>query len=182
MEGGLAIRQAGFMGAWARTYYPESTIEAVMRATRDREFSINPRVLGNEIMALYNKQFYSGRAYARAQNIRPKFIAAYDRVFAAVDVIVMPTTPTQAWKHEDVTDKVAALEHALFELFGSAPRNTRPFNFTGHPAISVPTEKMNNLPVGLQIVAPVFRDDLTLRVAQAYASAVPFADHLKVGS
>ena len=53
---------------------------------------------------------------------------------------------------------------------------TFPFNLTGQPAISVPcglTEA--GLPVGLQIVGPIHRDDLVLRAAYAFEQARPFS-------
>jgi len=180
-EGGLAIREVGYMGAWARTWYPESTIEAVMRETLTGGERLNPNAVGRNLLALYNRQFYSGRVYARAQNVRSKFITAYEKAFADVDVLVMPTTAIQAPVFEPIPNLLDALEFALNRT-NAAIQNTMPFNYTGHPALSVPVEKRNGLPVGLQIVAPFFKDDLTLRVAQAYASSVPFADFVKVGA
>jgi aspartyl-tRNA(Asn)/glutamyl-tRNA(Gln) amidotransferase subunit A len=47
-----------------------------------------------------------------------------------------------------------------------------PFNLTQQPSISVPCGfTAAGLPVGLQIVAPMFREDLVLRVAHAYEQA-----------
>ena len=49
---------------------------------------------------------------------------------------------------------------------------TYPFNLTGQPAITVPcgfTEQ--GLPVGLQIVGPIYGDELVLRVANTYQAA-----------
>jgi amidase len=179
-EGGLGIRQVGYMGAWARGWYPESTIEAVMRETIIGGDRLNPNMIGRLLLGLYNRDIYSGRVYARAQNIRAKYVAAYDALWSDFDVLIMPTTPTQAPLFEPIRDKLAALEHAL-TVTNVGVANTQPFNFTGHPAISVPVEKKSGLPVGMQIVAPFFRDDLTLQVAQAYAQAVPFDDYIKVG-
>ncbi|MSQ70081.1 MAG: amidase [Betaproteobacteria bacterium] len=51
---------------------------------------------------------------------------------------------------------------------------TYPFNMTGQPAATVPcgfTKK--GLPVGLQIVGPMYQDALVLRAGHAYESAVP---------
>ncbi len=54
---------------------------------------------------------------------------------------------------------------------------TYPFNLTGQPAITVPcgfTEQ--GLPAGLQIVGPLYSDELVLRAAHAYQTARPTAD------
>jgi aspartyl-tRNA(Asn)/glutamyl-tRNA(Gln) amidotransferase subunit A len=51
-------------------------------------------------------------------------------------------------------------------------RNTRPFNVWGLPAVSVPCGfTKGGLPIGLQIAGPQWREELVLRLAQAYESA-----------
>lgn len=51
-----------------------------------------------------------------------------------------------------------------------------PFNFTGHPAASVPCGfGANGLPVGLQIVGRRYDDALVLRASRAFERAQPFA-------
>jgi aspartyl-tRNA(Asn)/glutamyl-tRNA(Gln) amidotransferase subunit A len=52
------------------------------------------------------------------------------------------------------------------------PRNTRPFNVLGLPALSVPCGfTAAGLPIGLQIVGKAFDEAGILRVAQAYEQA-----------
>ena len=54
---------------------------------------------------------------------------------------------------------------------------TYPFNLTQQPALSVPCGfTSEGLPVGLQLVAPQYREDLVLRAAHAFQSAT---DHLR---
>jgi aspartyl-tRNA(Asn)/glutamyl-tRNA(Gln) amidotransferase subunit A len=86
-------------------------------------------------------------------------------VFASVDLLVTPATPTPAPLISDLKAKPEALRPAELKLL----RNTRPFNMWGLPAISVPcgfTE--GGLPIGLQIAGPRWREDLVLRMALAY--------------
>jgi aspartyl-tRNA(Asn)/glutamyl-tRNA(Gln) amidotransferase subunit A len=49
-----------------------------------------------------------------------------------------------------------------------------PFNLTQQPAITVPCElSSEGLPIGLQLVGPMFDDALVLRAARAFESACP---------
>jgi amidase len=180
-EATLAVRGSGFYGAFARTFYPEDTIAAITRAWQHNQELLDPRALLNLMAGEFSRKYWAGRLYAKAQNVRPGYIAAYDKVLADVDVLVMPTTVTQAPKFEPVGDPATALDFALQSpVSQSAVLNTRPFNFTGHPALSVPTEKRDGLPVSIQLVGRMFDDALLLRAAQAFTDAVPFEEWLAV--
>ena len=85
--------------------------------------------------------------------------------FAEVDLLVTPTTPMPAPAIADLRANPEALRPAELKLL----RNTRPFNVWGLPAISVPCGfTQSGLPIGLQIAGPHWREDLVLRLAQAY--------------
>jgi aspartyl-tRNA(Asn)/glutamyl-tRNA(Gln) amidotransferase subunit A len=88
--------------------------------------------------------------------------------FAEVDLLVTPTMPIPAPAIAGLKRDPAALRPAELALL----RNTRPFNVWGLPAISVPCGfTKNGLPIGLQIAGPHWREDLVLRLAQAYEEA-----------
>jgi aspartyl-tRNA(Asn)/glutamyl-tRNA(Gln) amidotransferase subunit A len=88
--------------------------------------------------------------------------------FAEVDLLVTPTMPIPAPAIAELKKDPAALRPAELALL----RNTRPFNVWGPPAISVPCGfTKSGLPIGLQIAGPHWREDLVLRVAQAYERA-----------
>lgn len=54
---------------------------------------------------------------------------------------------------------------------------TFPFNFSRQPALTVPCGFTDSeLPVGLQIVGPIYEDARTLRAARAYQEAYPTTD------
>jgi amidase/aspartyl-tRNA(Asn)/glutamyl-tRNA(Gln) amidotransferase subunit A len=54
---------------------------------------------------------------------------------------------------------------------------TYPFNFTGHPAVSLPAGLTDDgLPVGLQLVAPMFSDDALLAASAAFERVRPWHD------
>jgi amidase len=180
-EATLAVRGSGFYGAFARTFYPEDTIAAITRAWQHNQDLLDPRALLSLMAGEFSRKYWAGRLYAKAQNVRPGYIAAYDKALAEVDVLIMPTTVTQAPKFEPVSDPSTALDFALQSpISQSAVLNTRPFNFTGHPALSVPCEKRDGLPVSIQLVGRMFDDALLLRAAQAFTDAVPFDEWLAV--
>lgn len=86
-------------------------------------------------------------------------------IFADVDLLITPTTPTPAPTIVELKADPEALRPAELKLL----HNTRPFNVWGVPAISVPcglTKK--GLPIGLQIAGPHWREDLVLQLARAY--------------
>ena len=88
--------------------------------------------------------------------------------FASVDLLVTPTIPIPAPAIADLRKDPAALRPAELILL----RNTRPFNVWGLPAISVLCGfTKGGLPIGLQIAGPHWREDLVLRLAQAYERA-----------
>lgn len=96
--------------------------------------------------------------------------------FASFDVLVTPTagcpplTTAELQPPEDKPWKAGAI-HALIGAF------TLPFNVTGQPAISLPlAETSDGLPVGVQLVAGMGRDDLLLRLAAQFEEALPWAD------
>jgi aspartyl-tRNA(Asn)/glutamyl-tRNA(Gln) amidotransferase subunit A len=95
--------------------------------------------------------------------------------FAEVDVLVTPTTPMPAPAIADLRANVEALRPAELKLL----RNTRPFNVWGLPAISVPCGfTQSGLPIGLQIAAPHWCEDLVLRLAHAYQQATAWHKRL----
>jgi Asp-tRNA(Asn)/Glu-tRNA(Gln) amidotransferase A subunit family amidase len=88
-----------------------------------------------------------------------------DEIFATVDLIVTPTTPTPAPSIAELRTHPDALRPAELKLL----RNTRPFNVWGLPTISVPCGfTPAGLPIGLQIAGPHWREDLVLSLAHAY--------------
>ncbi|MFL5251808.1 MAG: amidase [Rhodopila sp.] len=97
----------------------------------------------------------------------PILLAFAAEVFAKVDVLVTPTIrtclPTLA--ETDIDHGPPGTEN----WFMAVSANTRPFNYLGLPAISVPCGfDPNGLPIGLQIAGRPFAEGRILRVADAY--------------
>jgi len=103
------------------------------------------------------------------------------RMFAGVhesgfDLLLTPTLgepPPPLGSFDDSgPDPMAAFERAF--LCGCF---TAAFNATGQPAISLPLHwSEDGLPIGVQLVAPLGREDLLLQVASQLERAAPWAD------
>ena len=79
------------------------------------------------------------------------------------DVLLTPTMPTPP-------PPVDVVYHSPgFDRWEHAVPFTVPFNYSGQPAASIPAglTASPRLPVGLQVVATHFREDLVLRAARA---------------
>jgi amidase len=180
LEGGKRMYDTHFGGTGAKTHYPSSLISIFGRLKQSHAREFSPNLKLNLLQGYYLQRNYGGRLYAKAQNVRPTFVAQYDRAFAGVDVLAMPTIPMTAprWQaprdHEDAMELTMLGGKRSLDL-GPVIANTCPFNYTGHPAISVPCAKIGGLPVGLMLVAPYFREDTLIQAAAAYQQSVDWA-------
>lgn len=104
-----------------------------------------------------------GRLYTTVQNQRRVLQAGYDRALAQVDVLIMPTTPMKAHKCGARIDVRGLMSHG-WNILG----NTAPFDITGHPSLSVPCGKSNDLPHGLMLTGRHFDEATLLRVGHAF--------------
>ncbi len=128
-----------------------------------------PRSKLSLIAAELSRRNYHGRVYAKAQNVRPTYIKAYDAELANVDLLVMPTCIMTAPKNHIPGSYIEAVEDNLASMNWNGSRNTLPFNYTGHPALALPVGKSSaGLPVSMQLVGRFFDDPLVMRAAYAY--------------
>ena len=168
-EGALAVFKTGFFGAFTRTYYPASIIAAINKMWASQADVLAPRSKLSLIAAELSRRNYHGRVYAKAQNVRPTYIKAYDTAFADLDMIVMPTCIMTAPRNHTPGSYLEAVEDNLATINSSGSRNTQPFNYTGHPALALPVGKSpKGLPVSMQLVGRFYDDPLLMRAAYAY--------------
>jgi len=101
--------------------------------------------------------------YVQAQKVRHWYHQQTLKLFEQVDIIIAPATPVTAPKIGQKVLMINGKEQALRPNLGYF---TQPFSAIGFPSCVVPTINPDNgMPIGVQIVAAPWREDLCLRVA-----------------
>jgi aspartyl-tRNA(Asn)/glutamyl-tRNA(Gln) amidotransferase subunit A len=99
----------------------------------------------------------------RAQKFRRWYRAQVAELFKSVDVLLAPATPCTAPKLGQVNFNLDGLELPVRANIGI---HTQPISFIGLPVVAVPVP-LEPLPIGVQIIAAPWREDVALRVAYA---------------
>lgn len=138
----------------------KEALEEMYDTTRARYFGTEVKrriLLGTFVLAGGNYDVY----YRQAERVRQSLRRNFDRAFRRYDLLLGPTTATTAWKlGEKLADPMAMY---LSDSYTAAA------NLTGLPAVSVPCGiDSKGLPVGLQMIAPAYREDMLLRAAAAW--------------
>ena len=99
----------------------------------------------------------------RAQKFRRWYRAKVLELFKSVDVIIAPATPCIAPKLGQVNFVLDGVELPVRANIGI---HTQPISFIGLPVVAVPVP-LEPMPIGVQIIAAPWREDIALRVAHA---------------
>jgi AtzE family amidohydrolase len=99
----------------------------------------------------------------RAQKFRRWYRGAMLKIFEAVDVLIAPATPCIAPKLGQTTFVLDGVELPVRANIGI---HTQPISFIGLPVVAVPVP-LEPMPIGVQIIAAPWREDVALRVACA---------------
>ncbi|MDQ1602574.1 MAG: aspartyl-tRNA(Asn)/glutamyl-tRNA(Gln) amidotransferase subunit [Actinomycetota bacterium] len=117
----------------------------------------------------------SGGAYVDALHEKGLYTRTWAEFFdSGIDLFLMPTLSVTAFPVGELTP--ATVEgQPVDPFFDDWCSTCLPANLTGMPATSVPAGFGDrDLPVGVQVMGPRWSDSLTLRVAAAFESAVPW--------
>jgi aspartyl-tRNA(Asn)/glutamyl-tRNA(Gln) amidotransferase subunit A len=110
---------------------------------------------------------YYDAYYLRAQKVRALILRDFNEVFANVDALITPTTPSAAFAQGEKMDD--PIQMYLNDLF------TVGANLAGVPAISVPAGlDSNGLPLGLQIIGKNFDEETVFAVSAEIERAAGF--------
>lgn len=103
---------------------------------------------------------YHDAYYNKANSVRDLLRADFNKAFETVDVILTPTAPSPAFKIGQNTDD--PIKMYLEDIF------TVTANLVGIPAISIPSGKADELPLGLQFMAPHCREDVLFSIGKKF--------------
>ena len=145
-----------------------SDLTSMYKKTRTEGFGPEVRkriLLGTFVLSASYYDAY----YTKAQQVRRLVQQETERIFAQYDFLMMPTTPTSAFRLGEKSDDPVQLY--LADIF------TVQANVTGYPAISVPngTDPNGNgpaLPVGIQFMAPPFQERALVTMGEAFMKLV----------
>ncbi len=132
--------------------------------TRTRDEGFGPEVKRRILTGTFAlSSGYYDAYYLKAQKVRTLIRQDFLRAFEQVDVIATPTSPVTAFRIGEKTND--PLTMYLADVFTIA------VNLAGLPALSQPCGFVDGLPVGLQWIAPAWREDRLLSAAAAYEKA-----------
>ncbi|MSR57846.1 MAG: Asp-tRNA(Asn)/Glu-tRNA(Gln) amidotransferase subunit GatA [Planctomycetaceae bacterium] len=104
---------------------------------------------------------YYDAYYLKALKVRRLIRNDFDKAFESVDVIASPVAPTPAFKIGELIDDPLAMY--LSDIY------TISANLAGLPGLCLPAgASCDNLPIGLQLLAPPFDEDRLLRAARMF--------------
>lgn len=178
------------------TYYILTTAEASSNLSRFDGVRYGYRsASGTDLLSLYKKSrtegfgtevrrrillgtfvlsaSYYDAYYTKAQQVRRLIREETERLFSQYDFLLSPTTPTPAFRlGEKMAHKTGddVLQMYLADIF------TVQANVVGYPAISIPNGTDGGqpaLPVGLQLMAPPFREESLIALARALEETGP---------
>ncbi len=144
------------------------------RADEYLEYLLDTRskAFGNEVIFrtllgtyVLRSGFYD-QYYAKALAVRQAMRHAFQNLFDTYDACFLPVYPVEAFELDDQFDEAALKLSDQFAVLA---------NLSGTPALSIPFGEDESLPVGLQLIAPMYREDTLFSIARNVKSAASVA-------
>lgn len=159
-----AMIESDLEGYWRRGVCDPDWQLAFGMARRSGAFDPSPQLKVLMILGKYLRRRYCSTYFSKATNLRYIMTSQVEDLFQTVDLLVTPTCPMKAFPL--ATEPISLDNFA--SRSASMTQNTSPTNVTGHPSANVPIGKgENGLPIGLQIIGPLFGEARVLQAAKA---------------
>jgi aspartyl-tRNA(Asn)/glutamyl-tRNA(Gln) amidotransferase subunit A len=143
-----------------------SEAAAVHQANRHRRAEF-----GADVLALLDQgSLVPAADYINAQRVRKALLAEFHALFRSIDCLLTPTTPIAAPR---IGQTEIVLDGTKFDTRILATRLVRGLNVLGFPALSIPCGRSpEGLPIGLQIVARPWEENLALALGEALGAGL----------
>jgi len=114
------------------------------------------RILGGQEIC---QAEHHGKYYRQALKVKELITEEFEKIFEKYDAIVLPTVPKLPHK---LGTKISVEDMYAYDAM------TIPANLAQIPAISLPAGKINNIPVGLQIMCKRFNESKMFSIAKSF--------------
>jgi len=148
-----------------------NNINDIMFDARTKGFSelIKRRfILGSYILQKENQE----RLFKNAQRLRHIIVDKMNELFKTYDGMILPASGGIAPKFDDVIDRMSD-RYLILENHMAIG------NFGGYPSITIPNGMVNNMPIGINITGPQFKDGETLNIAHKIEEALGYKGLIK---
>ena len=129
---------------------------------KTRGFGFGPEVKRRILIGTYllSKGYYD-KYYLKAEYVADIIKKEFSEIFRKADLIIMPTTPTAAFKIGEKLDPISIYTSDIF---------TVPVNLAGICALSIPygMREKDNMPYGIQLIGDYFCEDKLFKIAQKF--------------
>ncbi|CAM3402003.1 Asp-tRNA(Asn)/Glu-tRNA(Gln) amidotransferase GatCAB subunit A [Hydrogenibacillus schlegelii] len=144
-------------------------LQAEAYAVHETTVREHPDLLDPEVYErLVKSKEVSGYKYVQAMQKRKEYIHLLNKTFEKIDVLLTPTLPIlppEIGQREVNAQWKEPVREALL-------RFTSPFNYTGHPSLSIPCGwSKSGLPIGCQLVGQFYHEALLYQFAYAFEKA-----------
>lgn len=148
---------------------PQKDLKDMYEETRGQGFGYEPKrriLLGTYSLS----SGYYDAYYVHALKVRRLIKNDFDQAFKEVDVILTPTSPTEAFKIGEKTDPISMYLSDIYTISA---------NLAGVPAVSFPCGfSSNGLPIGAQLIGRDFDEETLIRIGYTYQASTDF--HKKI--
>ncbi len=151
-----------------QTYYPINYVEFFSSTRRYDGRKYGKRIeesCGEEVLRriLGGKEIaqaeYAGKYYRKALQAKKLIEKEFEKAFEKFDCLLMPTVPRLPHK---IGEKLTIEEMYNYDTL------TTPANLAGVPAISIPVGKIDNIPVGMQIICKKLNEGRMFEIAKKF--------------